>query len=374
MRWYISYPVLAAGLAFGFETFFPNEPDLSRPANAKIRMEISAEPQKAPIVLTASEMASLPVSRLESFSPGAPLLTAEIPAPSSSVLDYLAQAFAPSEAPLKPPVPQPITAAAWKSAIVRETPAQPKAAALEPISRVALARDIQRELQRVGCYLGEIDGIWGGGSKRAVLVFMDRVNASLPAREPDVFMLSLLKAQTSPVCGASCPRGQSLTATGRCVPSTLMAQAEKPRDAAGGRRDALEPRDTLPGDTWEAQVAEVSERKPPPYGRMSIGGPKPDDVTQLSAGWSRVTAEPPRGDVLTRTAALEPSAANDDVPPAQKSAPSVASSSFDVDIDAAPVRRSKSADSRAKARERAPRRTTTYRHVQNLFQHPLGRM
>src|SRR6516164_9188371 len=34
--------------------------------------------------------------------------------------------------------------------------------------RLALTRDLQRELKRIGCYNGEIDGHWGTGSRLAM--------------------------------------------------------------------------------------------------------------------------------------------------------------------------------------------------------------
>lgn len=360
MRWYVSYPILAAGLAFGFDTFFPDAPDLSRTADAKLQTRAHAEPEApAPIVMTAEEIEALPRSRLAAFSPGAKLAFAQ-PPPSLSVLDYLAQTISPPEST---PVPAlQVTATGWTSAVVREAPAaaQPAPAArpAQPLSRAALARDIQRELQRVGCYLGEIDGVWGGGSKRAVLVFMDRVNASLPTREPDVFMLSLLRAQTTAVCGESCPRGQSFTAGGRCVPSTLVAQAGK----------------QAPSASAEATVAEAAAApRPVPYGRMGIGGPRPDDVAELSGGWTSVTSVPRQGEPLDRTAALDTPPADVEIVPEDARAVHVAPSSFDMDADAMPVRRAKPSAGR-KTRERPVRRSSSYRQVQHLFMHPLGRM
>lgn len=365
MRWYVSYPILATGLAFGFDTFFPDAPDLSRPAEAQIQARSVVEPPVAPTVLTATENDALPATRLAAFSPGAKLLAVK-PEPtvaSTSVLDYLAQTLMPRDA--APARPTSDAVVAWTSAIVRHEPTArdvPKEARLDKaLSRVELARDIQRELQRVGCYLGEIDGVWGGGSKRAIAIFMDRVNAALPTREPDVFMLSLLRGQDSSVCGASCPRGQSLTASGRCVPSTLVAQADSRRQSAP------------PAEAWEPVVAEADlAPRPVPYGRMSIGGPKADDVAELSSGWSRVTGEPARTEQFDRTAALDMLPETDDPGLADARGAGVASSSFDS--DAIPVRRSKPEVTRAKRRASAPRRTSTYRQVQRLFQHPLGRM
>lgn len=362
MRWYISYPVLFAGLGFAFETFYPNPASVSVPSDAAAYAR--PEAASAPVVVLASDMPDEFASRVGAFSPGARLLTAELPSPpaSSGVLDYLAQALTPSEADPTPPAPQRVTLAEWKSAIVRapQTASAPRTP--EPISRDALTRDIQRELQRVGCYLGEIDGVWGGGSKRAVLMFMDRVNAALPARDPDVFMLSLVKAQTSAVCGASCPRGQSLTSAGRCIPSTLVAQA----DGAGA------PTGATPEAAWSSVAARSAARPPLPYGRMSIGGPKPDDVQELSTGWSRVTSTtvPP-----ARTAALEATDGGGDPTLAVTPRSSVAASSFDTDAIVEPraVKPRRTSDGRARSRDR-PRYKSSYRQVQHLFQHPLGRM
>lgn len=365
MRWYVSYPILAAGLAFGFDTFFPGAPDFPSP---KSQARISAEPEATRNVVLASE---LDTSRIPAFSPGVQLAAAQPPATSGSVLDYLAQTLMPRESAPATPASEalvPITVEAWNGTVTRSALPPKPVPAVRPdrTSRLALARDIQRELQRVGCYLGEIDGVWGGGSKRAILTFMDRVNATLPTREPDVIMLSLLRAQTDGVCGATCPSGQSLTANGRCVPSTLMAHAEK-SGASPSSPDA----------SWETVVAEAAPgRRAEPYGRMSIGGPKPDDVSQLSAGWPRVT-EPPRiaDPALSRTAALDAPAESDDTTlPIDEAVPQAAASSFDTDVAPAPptVKRAKSG-SRNKVSARAYR-TSSRRHVQRLFTHPLGSM
>ncbi len=365
MRWYISYPVLVAGLAFAFETIYPDQPgvSVSSEAAAYARQETPA----APVVVLASEMPDEFGSRVGAFSPGARLPTTEMSSapPSSAVLDYLAQALTPSEADPVPPAPQRVTLAEWKSAIIRTPQALSTLQAPEPISRDALTRDIQRELQRVGCYVGEIDGIWGGGSKRAVLMFMDRVNAALPTQDPDVFMLSLVKAQSSAVCGASCPRGQSLTSAGRCMPSTLVAQADETGDSTAPAHD----------DAWPSVVARAEARAPLSYeGRMSIGGPKPDDVQELSTGWSRVTSTTAPSDMPARTAALEATDGGD--APELSIAPKhdVAASSFDTDAVAEPQTvKPRKSSARAKTRER-PRYKSSYRQVQHLFQHPLGRM
>jgi hypothetical protein len=109
---------------------------------------------------------------------------------------------------------------------------------------------------------------------------------------------------------------------------------------------------------------------------MSIGGPRPDDVAQLSAGWPRATGPSRVADpALSRTAALDAPAESDDAAlPVDGDLPQAAASSFDTDVAPAPptVKRAKSG-SRSKGAARAYR-TSSSRHVQRLFTHPLGSM
>ena len=391
MRWYFSYLVLAAGLVFGVHTYLPQD-------HARIR-RVEALPAPPPV--ETIDLASVEIadpSRLASFAPDARLFA--VPesaddAPGTSVLDYLARtlttgSFAPQlSTPTAPQ--QPVTAPEWKSAVVLDVradetvaPTQPRAA-LSP--RVSLTRDIQRELKRVGCYVGDIDGVWGGGSKQAIVLFMDRVNASLPTQEPDVFMLSLLRAENTAVCGTSCPSGQSLTGSGRCVPSTLMVQNERGgqrlqrvanADLAAATADEEPDRSFEPTSaTWDPVVkAAVKDpatkagpaRRVPLEGRMAIGGPVPpaDAAAAIQTG------------SLQRTAALEPQ----DVPPQETplvdlppEAPNAAVRPTSFDSSTVVERPARVTGSRPKAPARAVqqrRGTSTYRHVQRLFQHPLG--
>ena len=175
-------------------------------------------------------------------------------------------------------------------------------------ARYELVRSLQTELKRLGCYSGDTDGNWGGGSKRAMLVFMDRVNASLPVAQPDYIQLTLLQAQTASVCGRDCPKGQAQANDGRCVPAAILARADARKD--GDRRDAGWPEQTtlqtaaaepeLPWATKSAapksgtsksgtqdrnairdgfETASVTDpaRRSLPAGRMSVGGPVPSE-------------------------------------------------------------------------------------------------
>jgi len=91
-----------------------------------------------------------------------------------------------------------------------------------PDRLLPLALHLQRELARVGCYDGEINGVFTPATRRALQAFMDRVNAVLPTDAPDQIQLSLVQAARERVCGAACPAGQTL-AEGRCIPNVILA-------------------------------------------------------------------------------------------------------------------------------------------------------
>ena len=50
----------------------------------------------------------------------------------------------------------------------------------KPRGREAVARELQRELRRVGCYAGQLHGVWTASTRWAMRAFNDRVNAVLP--------------------------------------------------------------------------------------------------------------------------------------------------------------------------------------------------
>jgi len=112
--------------------------------------------------------------------------------------------------------------------------AAPKAVELPPGDRAALARALQRELRRVGCYSGEVTGVWTTSSRMAMKAFTDRVNATLPIDAPDQVLLSLVQGHQDRACGTACPAGQTATEGGSCTPNAVLAKAAKhpaPADA-----------------------------------------------------------------------------------------------------------------------------------------------
>jgi hypothetical protein len=102
-----------------------------------------------------------------------------------------------------------------------------------------LALDLQKELTRVGCYDGEINGTWSAASKKAMAAFTERVNATLPVEEPDYILLTLVQGHAALACGKSCPPGQGLSGDGRCQPRAILAQSARKSDRKPGEEKAV---------------------------------------------------------------------------------------------------------------------------------------
>jgi hypothetical protein len=141
-----------------------------------------------------------------------------------------------------------------------------------------LARELQRELRRVGCYAGDLDGVWAMASRRAMKAFIDRVNAALPVDTPDPILLSLIKAHHGDVCGKPCPAHERFAEDGRCLPTAVLAHLGKrsaPSAAAvRGNEASARPAPAISG--WTATVSALSPAVAavPPPGRMALAGPQ----------------------------------------------------------------------------------------------------
>src|SRR5262249_12127668 len=134
--------------------------------------------------------------------------------------------------------------------------------------RPSLARELLGELKRVGCYQGEIHSEWTPSARVARQAFTARCNAKLPTNAPDRILLSLVHAYQGTACGVACPVGQDLAGDGGCVPTSILAHANK-----------LTPPTSAADDNRSAQP-------PPPEGRMALAGP--------AAGGGRGRHAPPR--------------------------------------------------------------------------------
>lgn len=81
-----------------------------------------------------------------------------------------------------------------------------------------IARELQSELQRVGCYGGAVDGYWSPLAQRSAKAFVEGVNAHLPVGEPDVALLALVQATRGTVCAKPCPSDARPGADSVCKP------------------------------------------------------------------------------------------------------------------------------------------------------------
>jgi hypothetical protein len=168
----------------------------------------------------------------------------------------------------------------------------PKAGGLTT-DRSQLARELQKELRRVGCYEGEINGGWTQSTKRAMKTFTERVNASLPVEEPDQVLLSLLQGQPDKACGRPCPAGESAVDGGRCVPSAVASSPRKPAQSMPAPS-----RDTTTPAIGLSATAPTPSSSQPIDGRMGLSGPDDEDPPVSGLG-----APPPTPAALPRAAA-----------------------------------------------------------------------
>lgn len=96
-------------------------------------------------------------------------------------------------------------------------------AAPAPVSEAQLAFEIQRELKRIGCLPGAVDGIWGRGSRAALLKFSRR-SGILVDSEPAPATLAALRLKGRGFCPRAqatpkrvTPRKKATSSQARCV-------------------------------------------------------------------------------------------------------------------------------------------------------------
>jgi hypothetical protein len=183
-----------------------------------------------------------------------------------------------------------------------------------PGDRAALTRELQRELKRVGCYEGEISGVWTPSSRVAMKGFTDRVNARLPNDQPDYILLKLVQNQNDKVCGKPCPAGLATVLDGRCVseatladaakkaepttrPEPIVAKASPPPADAKTEREPREPA-VLPERPRVASVMPKPDAPPPPgerpRGPPRADAPVPPDGVYERRPRHRAQSQPPK--------------------------------------------------------------------------------
>ncbi|MFA5951725.1 MAG: hypothetical protein WC807_15725 [Hyphomicrobium sp.] len=353
---------MAAGVATGLVTYFPSCVEEAGSAAG------SAFTMSTALALEASLAER---DRIASFSPGRQLLSrledTSDQRMTMSPLEFFASKMAKLQAASNTTVPlENVELSPWRGAVVAEPiglgldGGETNPTRLGPAQKQELATAIQRELTRIGCYHGEIDGNWGGASKRALATFLDRVNAALPIVEPDFVLLTLARAQPAGTCGETCPTGQNFDDEDRCVPNSILAQATKrrssPKPTQITQRKPVTP-------LVNVASAEPKSLPQPLPGRMEIGGPK--TASLLESDGSPATIE-------TNTARVEVTSAN----VAADARPPVPASRQKTNVTLANRRADKPKADKLTISGRPTRtiRVTGYNAVKHLFEDPLGRL
>jgi peptidoglycan hydrolase-like protein with peptidoglycan-binding domain len=165
-----------------------------------------------------------------------------------------------------------------------------------------LARELQKELRRVGCYEGEVNGAWSPSTRRAMKSFLERMNASLPIEEPDPVLYTMVQSQRDQVCGKACPAGEGLSVDGRCVPVAILAKANWKATPTPAAVAVAAPKIDLPRDAksptvitgWSSTTTLAAAPpnitggpskplSPPIEGRMALAGPATEPALATGA-------------------------------------------------------------------------------------------
>ncbi len=281
---------LAAGPGFGSEL----SPESSQEAPSQLT-DISKIPPAAPVNLATASMPERidpPLSRPAPAAAPGPQPSTVPAAPASRPRTPPPTTAAPASQPWPPFVTHAQHAqlqhAQRESAPSRLPLPPPQRAAIAPGDRAALARELQRELRRVGCYEGEINATWTTSTRRAMKAFTDRVNATLPVEEPDHVLLALVQSHPDNACGKPCPAGQGLSEAGRCLPNAILARAATKGSARLSAGTAPKgkapepPASAIVGWSTSTTVASPSSTEPP-EGRMALSGPRTEGAAPTPA-------------------------------------------------------------------------------------------
>ncbi|MCV0396085.1 MAG: caspase family protein [Rhizobiaceae bacterium] len=127
----------------------------------------------------------------------------------------------------------------------------------ETLSDKELARGLQRELVRVGCMRGSVDGIWGPLSRSSLERYAKAEELTLTSLDPNIGLLDRLRGQKGRICPLvcratevvsgdrcvrkTCPSGQTLQSNGSCVTVRRQAPVVRRQAPAPQPQRAAEP-------------------------------------------------------------------------------------------------------------------------------------
>jgi hypothetical protein len=178
----------------------------------------------------------------------------------------------------------------------------------------ALVAAIQGELERVGCFSGQADGIWSERTRVAMGAFNSSVRVNLPIEKPDYILLTLLQGHSARACSRSCEAGAA-----SCIDKTIEARAIAPAAAPAFAPVPVPtpPARPLASATAKAVVAGTRESWTTSVATPVVVVPNADAAPRAAAA---APALPTRSVSLSSTTALvasEPApAVSSPVPPA----------------------------------------------------------
>jgi hypothetical protein len=160
--------------------------------------------------------------------------TAALTSPTPPVLEP-----APPPAPMSATSPSP-------SSVFTPSGGSP---AITPMDPHEMARQLQAELHRVGCYSGGIDGSWGPSSSDALRRFNEHAKTDLNFETANAESVDVVRARTGRICPLVCGPGET-PHNNRCV----AARRERPQ----------EPINAIPPAQASASTASTSSPSIPP--------------------------------------------------------------------------------------------------------------
>ncbi len=163
--------------------------------------------------------------------------------------------------PTEPAEPQP------EIATIRPRPPLSVQTVPPPLDGVSLTRALQRELKKIGCYRGDVNGVWTSATRQAMKAFTHLANAKLPIDQPTHVLLALVQSDLHQGSRERCQEGRTNhnarleDAAATALPKTKAAASTRdptplltpPMGLAGPKASEIgkRPRRSIPADSYK---------------------------------------------------------------------------------------------------------------------------
>ncbi len=155
-----------------------------------------------------------------------------------------------------------------------------------PLAGGALVVEIKKELRRLGCYQGRIDGDWKGDAASSVENFARHARLGSPPRQPDTGFLDTLRGKTSRVCPLECGSRET-ERNGRCVTKSCSGGRILDEDGNCQRpkqRTASRPPEARHPETPRPEPRQPEVRQPGNKPAAAPGRGRPEGEQQVRCG------------------------------------------------------------------------------------------